>query len=156
MAEQPSHSEESDVDYEKEVLQLGRIWNEIKRTTAEPAPAREVPLPERENDRANAQPRQPTSKAVEPNDKKSAKRLKNHPIEEPVPKPTAQRKSPNATDSNHQSRRKPVAEEKKSTHLQRNPKTNDPKIITVTTNQRQRQQSADSNRHVFNHKNEIV
>lgn len=32
---QHSQSEESDVDYEKEVLQLGRIWNEIKKNTPE-------------------------------------------------------------------------------------------------------------------------
>lgn len=31
MAEQNHQSDESDVDYEKEVLQLGRIWNEIKK-----------------------------------------------------------------------------------------------------------------------------
>jgi hypothetical protein len=49
-----------------------------------------------------------------------------------------------------------LAEEKKPTHLQRNPKTNDPKIITVATNQRQRQQSADLNPHVFNQKHDMV
>jgi hypothetical protein len=86
MAEQPSQSEESDVDYEKEVIQLGRIWNELKKNTAEPAPAREVSRPERENDKAHAQPRHPVPKPVETIDKKSSKRLKNHPPEEPIPK----------------------------------------------------------------------
>lgn len=32
-----NHSEDSDVDYEKEVLQLGRIWNEIKKSSPEAA-----------------------------------------------------------------------------------------------------------------------
>ena len=72
MIEQHSHSEESDVDYEKEVLQLGRIWNEIKKNTPEPggSPA-PVPIP-KENDKKNAQSRQNSAKTGEPVDKPRA------------------------------------------------------------------------------------
>lgn len=51
------------MDYEKEVLQLGRIWNEIKKSTPEPG-AEPAPAP-KENDKKNAQSRQASMKPAE-------------------------------------------------------------------------------------------
>ena len=150
MIEQRSQSEESDVDYEKEVLQLGRIWNEIKKNTPE-APTEPAPAP-KENDKRNAQSRQNSAKPVESSDKPKARRQKVATVDTAVSKPAQRRRSPNATDNEAPPRANPAAASSSltQTHLQRNPKQHDPKVITITTNTRQR-----SSDNVFNHKNEI-